>query len=212
MSSPSHHHQDQQSQEGFQGTSVSRIDVPCLIHGSIGVVVALALHFVGLFQKGDDRLIGWLLKPVFHGQMPEVVPFPLLLFVTAVFCFGLAFVILDTAGTGKRVIMGVTVLVLLIAMVPTLAVWDLYFSPFLPAVGVFWAWFTTMMYVNHNLMPCEASSTRVEILREKEEGSNSPPQKPRAQMNGVARVEKVEKKPPTLDRNQKYKPKEKVDG
>ena len=109
---------------------VSRVDGPCLLYGSVGVWLSVALQYVGLFEKGDDRLMGVLLQPVFHGQMPEVLSFPLQIVITSVFCYSLAFIVLDTAGTWKRVALGITVLVLLLAMVPTLAVWNIYYSPF----------------------------------------------------------------------------------
>ena len=128
-----------------------------MLYGTVGVCLALAMHAVGLLKRGDDWLLGILLGPVFHGQLPSVLSLPVLILVAAVFCFGLAFVVLDTVGTGRRVLIGVTVLVLVLAMVPTLAVWNIYFSPFLIVVGMFWSWFCTMMYVSQHLMPCEAA-------------------------------------------------------
>lgn len=174
-----------------------------MFYGTVGVLVGAVLQFVGLFQKGDDRLMAALLKPVFHGQMPGELSFPLLSLVTAVFCYGVAFVVLDTAGAWKRVVLGITVLVLLLAMVPTFAVWSIYFSPFLPVVSVFWAWFFCMMYVNHHVMPCE-------VLAHNRYGPNPQLDAPSSTEEKVDdRVEKVE---PVVDATQKYKPKEKVDG
>ncbi len=189
---------------------VSRVDGPCLLYGSVGVWLSVALQYVGLFEKGDDRLLSVLLKPVFHGEMPDVLPFYLQILMTAVFCYGLAFVVLDTAGTLKRVLMGVTVFVLSVAMVPTLAVWGIYFSPFLPVVGIFWSWFCCMMHVNHHLMPCEVSPPTGQTPNHQPKTS-TPTATPKTKVATVPPVD-VKKKAPVVDVDQKYKPKEKVDG
>ena len=145
----SHHHNS--------SDHVSRLDIPCLLYGTVGIGLALAMHAVGLLKRGDDWLLGVLFEPVFHGVMPSVLSLPVLILAAAVFCYALAFVVLDTVGTGRRAVIGVTVLVLVLAMVPTLAVWNIYCSPFLIVVGVFWTWFCTMMYVSQYLMPCDVA-------------------------------------------------------
>jgi len=191
---------------------ISRVDGPCLLHGSVGVAVAIVLQWVGLFGKGDARLMDTLLQPVFHGQMPELLSFPFQILVTAVFCYGLAFAVLDTAGTAKRIGLGITVLVLVLTMVPTMAVWNIYFSPFLTVVGVFWAWFCCMMYVNHHVMPCEVTSVNTEVLmaeKQSLQGSETHTQSPKGQSE---KDKSVKKKVTTEDVNQKYQPKEKAGG
>lgn len=134
---------------------VSRVDAPCLFHGTLGVSIAIVMQMMGVFRAGDDRLMAVLLKPVFHGQTPEGVSLLVQVMVCAVFCYGSAFVVLDTVGVWRRVVIGVSVFVLIVAMVPTLSVWSIYFSPFLTIVGVFWTWFFTLMYASHHVMPCE---------------------------------------------------------
>lgn len=134
---------------------VSRIDAPCLLHGTLGLSLAIVVQVFGLLQLGDDKLMAALLHPVFHGVAPESVSLLVQVAVCAVLCYGIAFVVLDVAGVWKRVIIGVSVLVLVLAMVPSFAVWNMYYSPFLTVVGVFWTWFFTLMYANHHLMPCE---------------------------------------------------------
>lgn len=197
-----HHHSNEH---------VSRVDIPCVLYGSVGVGVALAMQVVGLLKNGDERLLGALLNPVFHGEMPGVLSLPVQLLITVVCCYGLAFIVLDSAGTWRRLLMGVTVLILVLAMVPTLAVWNIYFSPFLAAVGVFWTWFCTMMYVSHHHMPCEIQPAPASILTvssaykqpaaavvEAEE-----PKEEKAQVQPVKKPIDLEK-----DRLKKYQPKE----
>lgn len=144
--------------------AVSRVDVPCLLYGSVGVCLAMAIHAIGLFKASDERLLGLLLGPLFHGEVPQTLPMPVQLLGLIVFCYGLAFAVLDSPASWRRVLIGFTVLVLVLAMVPSLAVWNIYFSPFLLLVGVFWTWFCTMMYVSHHLMPCEVTAAPASIL------------------------------------------------
>lgn len=136
---------------------------PGLLYGGVGVALAMTLQMVGLFKQGDARFKNWLLEPVFHGNMPDTLVNPALFVITAVFCLGLAFAILDSVGTWRRVVLGVTMVVITIAMVPTFAVWQVYFSPFVLLVGIFWTWFCTMMYVNHHTMPCEHHDLDFEV-------------------------------------------------
>jgi len=134
---------------------VSRVDAPCLFHGTVGVCIGVLMQLIGLFQHADDRLVSFLLNPVFQGEMPESLSVWLLAVVAAVFSYALAFAVLDSHGSLRRVMLGVTVLILVLAIQPTLAVWNIYFSPFLPIVSVFWAWFFSVMYANHHVMPCD---------------------------------------------------------
>jgi len=180
---------------------ISRVDAPCLFHGTLGVCVGIFLQLIGMFQKGDGRLMDLLLNRVFSGEAPEVMQLPWLVLLSAVFCYALAFVVLDTYGTWRRVVLGVTVIVLILCMVPTLAVWNIYFSPFLPVVSVFWAWFSTLMYASHHRMPCDVMHG-FETNRFKT--ANAPDVEKEV-------VVKKEKKTP-VDINQKYQPKEDANG
>ncbi len=134
---------------------VSRIDAPCLLFGSMGVAIAVVMDVFGLFELANDRLLSFMIPAVFSDQTPQSLPWFLPYFVAIVCSFGIAFIVLDTLGWWRRFIVGVTGLILLVALLPTFAVWKIYFSPFIPLVAVFWTWFFTMIYANHHLMPCE---------------------------------------------------------
>ncbi len=172
--------------------------MPGLLFGAAGLVLAVAMQWVGLYSRANTRLESWLLESVFRGELPAIVSLPVLILVTAVCCFGLAYAVLDSPGGWRRLILGITVLVLLFAMVPTLAVWHIYFPPFLPVVGVFWTWFCTMMYVNHHVMPCDMANSKPETQHPK----------PTAPDKTQTMVEKKE----TDAQHEKYKPKENLDG
>jgi len=190
------------------------VDGPGLLYGGVGVALAMTMQMVGLFKQGDARLKKWLLEPVFHGDMPDTLVTPALLVITVVFCLGLAFAILDSAGTWRRVVLGITMVVITIAMVPTFAVWQVYFSPFVLLVGVFWTWFCTMMYVNHHVMPCDSLNAKLS-LNSKSQTPNTnvvAAKQPVVEKEVEQKIAPVVKKNPK-DSDAKYKPKEKkVDG
>ena len=144
----SHHHHAKAHPEG-------RVGGPGLLYGGVGLALAAAMQITGLFEQGDVSLKGDLLSPMMNGTALVVLATPVLLMVAAVFSFGIALAVLDSPGTWRRIVLGVTAMVVLLAMVPAFAVWQIYFSPFLPLIALFWSWFCTMMYVNHHLMPCE---------------------------------------------------------
>lgn len=130
---------------------------PALLCGAVGVLVAVAMLGLGLLEKGNQHIFNLLGRPVFRGGAPEVVSTPSLVGFTLLFCIGLAFAVLDSRGAWRRSVLGVTVLVLVAAMVPALAVWKVYFPPVMTMVGVFWTWFCTMIYASHHRMPCDDS-------------------------------------------------------
>lgn len=144
----SHHHNAKAHPEG-------RVGGPGLLYGGVGLALAAAMQITGLFKQGDSSLKEDLLSAMMNGVAPDVLATPVLLMVAAVFSFGIALAVLDSPGTWRRIVLGVTAMVVLLAMVPAFAVWQIYFSPFLPLIALFWSWFCTMMYVNHHLMPCE---------------------------------------------------------
>lgn len=154
-----HHHKHTADHDHVPG----RVDGPGLLYGGVGVVLAVTLQLVGLFKRGDAWLKGVLAGPLFGGEVSVDLSMSAMVCILVVLCFGLAFAMLDSAGTWRRVVLGVTLLVLVLAMVPAFGVWGVYFSPFPPVVGVFWSWFCTLMYVNHHRMSCDVVNSKQEI-------------------------------------------------
>ncbi|MEJ6572127.1 MAG: hypothetical protein QNL01_00940 [Akkermansiaceae bacterium] len=184
-----------------------RVDGPSLLYGGIGLALAVAMQLVGLFKMGDARLKQSLLGSVFHGATPDVLAMPVLVIVAAIFCFGLAFAVLDSEATWRRVILGITALVIVFAMVPTLAVWNIYFSPFLPAIALFWTWFCTMMYVNHHVMPCEHHDPDFEVTTVMHDVAAKPVRAEKAEIVKEELKKEPHKSKP-IDPEAKYKPKQ----
>lgn len=118
------------------------------------MALALAMQLLGLFEQGDVRL-QQSLSGILPDSFQTVVSEPVLFMVAAIFSFGIAFAVLDSPAVWRRIVLGLTALVLVLAMVPVCALWQIYFSPFFVVVAFFWAWFCSMMYTSHHVMPCE---------------------------------------------------------
>ena len=143
------------SQQQTHTTATSSVGSLALLYGALGFVVAAVLSLVGLLGRGDQYILSLLHVPVFQGEVTNVIGLPVLALVTGFICFGVAFAVLDSPRAWRRVILGFTVIVLVAALVPTFAVWNIYFPPLMSLIGVFWAWFSSMMYANHHCMPCD---------------------------------------------------------
>ena len=152
---PSAHHTSSVPDRHSHSYPEGRVGVSGLLYGGMGLLVSTMMQLLGLFKRPDTRLMTWMSDSLFRGEVPALLVLSVQVLIAALFCFGLAYAVLDSVSTWRRVVLGVTSLVLVLAMVPTFAVWGIYYSPFLPAVGVLWTWFCTMMYVNHHQMPCE---------------------------------------------------------
>jgi len=181
-----------------------RVDTAALLYGALGFAVAGVLKWVGMLEKGDQKIFGLLHKPVFHEVVPNILGVPTLFVLTLIFCFGLAFAVLDSSGTWRRVILGFTLLVLVAAMVPALAVWEIYFPPMMCLVGVFWTWFSSMIYANHHQMPCDVSGPKVQVSDAKPDVVSHPVAVDK--IVEESQEEKVKTRKPSGDTD-KYKPK-----
>lgn len=191
-----------------------RVDSSALLCGALGLLVSGVLYRIGLLGKGDLKILNLLSQPVFGDTVPSHLSTPVLFLLTGLFCLGLAFAVLDSPGVWRRLVLGLTLLILVVAMVPTLAVWNIYFPPVVSLVGVFWTWFASMMYASHHQMPCDRITPQVqqpetqqpeEILLEVEP-EPLPEEEEIIQEIKEESNEKAES--PKVDLDAKYKPKE----
>ena len=144
-----------QNQKYTNHLPLGRVDIPGMLYGSVGVVLSFTLYWLGVFKRADSWLFDFLHKPLFHEGVPELLSMVIMATVAAVFCYGVAFSVLGSAGLWRKIVLGVTAIVLTLAMVPAFAVWNIYCSPVLQLVGVFWSWFCVVIYTQHHQMPCD---------------------------------------------------------
>ncbi|MGB0775880.1 MAG: hypothetical protein ACPGUY_08540 [Akkermansiaceae bacterium] len=145
------------SQKQRTTAPAGRVDGPGIMFGMVALVLAVVLEMLGLFKGANSTLLTSLLDPVFHGDEPQQLGIPLMVIVTGLFCIGLSYAVLDSSCSWRRCILGVSAVVVVLAMVPALAVWGYYFPPMMPVVGIVWAWFCTVIYASNHTMPCDSA-------------------------------------------------------
>ena len=128
---------------------------PGLLYGSIGLLLALLLQKFGFFQVVDSSLQSVLASKFTPGDTMDTLSIVVLVVISAVYSIGIAWGILDSKGAWRRIVILMTAMVLVVAMVPTLAVWNIYFSPFLILTSVFVTSLCVMIYASFHRMPCD---------------------------------------------------------
>lgn len=152
-----------QNQRQILSMPVGRLNMPALLYGSVGLLLSYALHWIGMFKRVDALLLESMSNPFFHEGVAAQPTMLSVMVVAGVFCYGIAFAVLDSPSVWRRVLLGITAMILTVAMVPTFAVWSIYFSPFVQLVGVFWSWFCVVIYTQHHRMPCDSIYSKIDI-------------------------------------------------
>ncbi len=132
-----------------------KIAGPGFLFGLVGMLLASGLHLLGLFGRLNSQL-----DEVFAtGPLGQIdlqrLPVSVEMMVASVLAMGLSYAVLDSARAWRRVILGISLLILIGTMVPVFALWGLLYSPFLTFTAVLWSWFCSKMYTMHHIMPCE---------------------------------------------------------
>lgn len=128
---------------------------PGLLCGSIGLLLALILQKFGFFEMGNSALYRLLEANLTLGVPVAALSLITLAVVAAIYSIGIAWSILDSRGAWRRVLIWMTAMILVIVTVPTLAVWSIYFSPFLVLTSVFLSSLCAMVYAARHRMSCD---------------------------------------------------------
>lgn len=141
---------------------VGHFPVPLIAFGFVSLLLGVGTEVMGAFTGLTNRLrevweTGDVALRVEMG-LPGMVG----VLISAAACFGLLAAILGTPGTGRRLILGLSALILVIALSPAFAVWGVFWKPFGVILSVVWAWFSGMVYTGLHLMPCDMSEEEIE--------------------------------------------------
>ena len=74
---------------------------------------------------------------------------PVTLVALVIFTFGVVFAIEGTPGAGRRVMLLLSGLVVLGMASPVLALWGVFWNPFVLLLAVFWAGLVAMLHAGH---------------------------------------------------------------
>lgn len=122
--------------------------------GSFTCALILVMRAGGLLAPLDSGLasgyaaMGFGVGP---GAVQPVWAVPL----AALLVYAVVWLVLETPGTGRRVLLVGTVLVLTAALSPVLALWGLFWSPVSAVAGVAWGGLCAVLWARQHRMPCE---------------------------------------------------------
>lgn len=134
---------------------IGHFSVPLTIFGSVSLLLGTATEAMGAFDGLTESLRGvWQsggLEILAEMGLPGLVG----ILITAAASFGLVAAILGTPGTGRRLIIGFSSVVLTLTLIPAFAVWGIFWKPFGIGLAVLWSWFSASIYAHTHRMPCE---------------------------------------------------------
>ena len=139
----------------YRAKPPGHVAVPLFLFGVLSIALGVVAEMVGVFRVPNQMLreawqSGGLVVQVEMG-LPGIVGF----LITMLASFGLVGGILNTPGTGRRVVLGVTALFLSLSLILAFAVWGIFWKPFGLILAVGWAAFSSVIYASRHLMPCE---------------------------------------------------------
>ncbi len=133
-----------------------------LVGGLLGIMLDLLHRFDGL--RGC-LLNAYKSEPILMSD--PVTISPIWGWVTALFlAVGVAYVVLDSVGKWRRVLIVMIVLTLVISFSPLLMLWDVFWVPPVEVSAILWAWLCAFFYASQHVMPCELGISH-KMLRKK---------------------------------------------
>lgn len=134
---------------------VGQVPVPLFIFSAVSLLLGFMTELLGVFDGVNASLqtsweaSGFVFRSV--SGLPEGIG----VLVVALAAGGVSASILTSPGNGRRVVLGVTALILSLAFLPAFAVWGVFWKPCGMTLAVFWSWFSSLLYARTHLMPCE---------------------------------------------------------
>jgi len=128
--------------------------VPATAIGGLSVLLAAGLAATGLIGRLDAMVSAAVSRngrETFPNQLPE----PVVWLSTAILAFGLAFAILSTAGTARRITLWITTAVLVGAWAPVLSLAAHAPAVSAPWIATFWSGVCALFYASNHHMACD---------------------------------------------------------
>ncbi len=134
---------------------VGHFSIPLTVFGSVSLFLGAATEAMGAFDGLTGSLRGLWESGGLEIQAEMGLPGMVGVFLAAAASFGLVAAILGTPGTGRRLILGFSALLLTFSLIPAFAVWGIFWKPFGVVLAVVWSWFSATLYARTHRMPCE---------------------------------------------------------
>lgn len=127
----------------------------CLVLGAVSLLLAMAVDGLRIFSAGESGLRAALESGgfVFTRELGLRGVSGVILAVVA--CFGMVAMVLGSPGTMRRVMLGLSLLILVAMLLLVFAAWGIFWQPLSLLLGVLWAWLSALLYAARHHMPCE---------------------------------------------------------
>jgi hypothetical protein len=132
-----------------------RIMVSFPIFSLVALLLGVATEFMGIFDPANEWLRGGWESGGIDFSTTAGLTGPTGFLIGLVSVFALVAAILGTPGGLRRTIIGLSGLILSLALIPTFAVWGIFWKPFGMTLGILWAWFSSFLYARTHRMPCD---------------------------------------------------------
>lgn len=128
---------------------------PLLVLGSVALVLGFAVDLMGVFRVPTENLLQMWQAAGVKVERSVGITNPLGILAGAAVSYAMVGAILGTPGEGRRAILGFSVFLLSLLLVPVLGVWGIFWKPFGFCLMVLWAWVSAAVYAHGHRMPCE---------------------------------------------------------
>lgn len=122
--------------------------------GSSAFALFLVIQVAGLLGSIESGLAGGYAARGFGLSADAVQPWWDFC-VCGLLVYAVVWLLFETPGTGRRVMLLLTVLVLVLALSPVLALWDVFWSPYAAGLAVMWGGGSAILWARQQRMPCE---------------------------------------------------------
>ncbi|NNC89457.1 MAG: hypothetical protein HKN82_13450 [Akkermansiaceae bacterium] len=123
--------------------------------GSFALALVLVLRIAGSFGRAEAWLLGSYEAGGFGIEAAFVHPWWGIL-VAAAGAYGLGWILLETPGLARRILLTATVMVLTAMASVVLGLWGVFWSPVATMTAMLWSGFCAMVWAHQHPMPCEA--------------------------------------------------------
>ena len=147
--------------------------------GSCALAILVVIRVAGLLGAVESGLAGHYAARGFGVGASALQPWWDLV-LGAFLVYAVVWLLFETPGTGRRVLVLCTVLVLVLALSPVLALWGVFWSPVAAALAVVWGGGSAILWARQQRMPCELPVSEEvgggKIIPIKSEGSRREPE------------------------------------
>ncbi len=135
--------------------------------GSFPVALAWVLKAAGFLGQAEATLSHGYTARGFGDFSGAVQPWWELL-VVAGLVYALVWLLFETPGAERRVLLTLTATVMVLSMSPVLALWGIFWCPLAAVIGMAWGGFCAILWARQNPMPCELPDEKIEDRSQEE--------------------------------------------